>query len=145
MSHFGDRAEPEPKDLRRDDGLQPTQTPRHQADAHDERSSPTSRFGTTPRRPASSATGDPRLADGSSPLLGLISYVASGSCVCLVPEQLARQTLPTVRFVPLRDSSRYLETRIAAIHRTDAADAAVRRVIDLIDRRRPRDGADDGR
>ncbi|KZM71311.1 LysR family transcriptional regulator [Nocardia terpenica] len=87
----------------------------------------------------------PRTRGDADDLLGLISYVASGSCVCLVPEQLAQQTLPTVRFVPLRDSTRYLETRIAAIHRTDAADAAVRRIIDLIDRRSPRDTATDGR
>lgn len=77
----------------------------------------------------------PRFHGCSDDLLGLLSYVASGVCVCLVPAQLRRHTMPGIRFVPLRDRSRYLETTIAAIHRADEADAAVRGVLDLITRR----------
>ncbi|MBU3066554.1 LysR family transcriptional regulator [Nocardia sp. NEAU-G5] len=79
----------------------------------------------------------PRIRGHADDLQGLISYVASGSCISLVPEQLAEQPMPAIRFVPLRDSSPYLETRIAAIHLADTPDEAVRRVLDLIERRRP--------
>jgi DNA-binding transcriptional LysR family regulator len=82
----------------------------------------------------------PRTRGRAGDLQGLISYVASGAGVTLVPEQLAQQTMPTIRFVSLRDSSPYLETRIAAIHLADASDEAVRRVLGLIERRRPGTG-----
>jgi DNA-binding transcriptional LysR family regulator len=78
----------------------------------------------------------PRTRGHADDLQGLISYVASGTCVSLVPEQLSQQTMPSVRFVPLQDDSGYLETRIAAIHLADTSDEAVRSILDLIERRR---------
>ncbi|GAU65918.1 putative LysR family transcriptional regulator [Streptomyces sp. NBRC 110611] len=70
----------------------------------------------------------------SDDLTGLLSYVASGLCVTLLPERLRDFPIPGVAFVPLRGESPYLKTTVAAVRRPDA-DAAVLRLLELITRR----------
>ncbi|MFD8808522.1 LysR family transcriptional regulator [Streptomyces sp. NPDC059597] len=67
-------------------------------------------------------------------LSGLYSYVASGLCVGLLPGRLGGFPVPGVVFVPLRGASSYLETSVVAVRRPEA-DAAVLRLLELIDRR----------
>lgn len=76
----------------------------------------------------------PRARAVSDDLTGLFSYVASGLCVSLLPERLRDFHAPEVAFVPLRETSPYLETALSAVHRPDA-DAAVLRLLELITRR----------
>lgn len=75
----------------------------------------------------------PRSRAVSDDLTGLFSYVASGLCVSLLPEQLRDFHVPEVAFVPLRGTSPYLETSLVAVHRPEA-DAAVLRLLELITR-----------
>ncbi|MEV3856414.1 LysR substrate-binding domain-containing protein [Streptomyces sp. NPDC050095] len=63
-------------------------------------------------------------------LPGLLSYVASGLCVALVPEHTAALSFPGVRFLPLTDETPELTTTIAALHRPHA-DPAVRSLLAL--------------
>ncbi|MFF3518609.1 LysR family transcriptional regulator [Streptomyces sp. NPDC002573] len=81
-----------------------------------------SEAGFTPRRRA--------VADD---LIGLLSYVASGLCVSLLPEPLRYFSIPGVSFVSLQGRSPLLETTLVAVRRPDA-DAAVLRLLDLITR-----------
>ncbi|MFF4160240.1 LysR substrate-binding domain-containing protein [Streptomyces sp. NPDC001678] len=82
----------------------------------------------------------PRRRAEADDLSGLVGYVAAGLCVSLLPEDLRDFAVPGITFVPLRDSSPYLRTTVAAVHRPDA-DAAVRRLLGLIARHlRPDDG-----
>ncbi|MEU9399824.1 LysR substrate-binding domain-containing protein [Streptomyces sp. NPDC048242] len=67
-------------------------------------------------------------------LSGLYSYVASGLCVGLLPGRLDGFPVPGVVFVPVRGASSYLETSVVAVRRPEA-DAAVLRLLELIDRR----------
>lgn len=67
-------------------------------------------------------------------LTGLISYVASGLCVGLLPETLRDFPVRGITLVPLRDASPYLKTTLVAVHRP-AADRAVTRLLELITRR----------
>ncbi|MET9414376.1 LysR family transcriptional regulator [Streptomyces klenkii] len=80
----------------------------------------------------------PRCRADADDLTGLLGYVAAGLCVSLMPEDLRDFPVPGIAFVPLRGSSPYLRTTVAAVRRTDA-DAAVHRLLDLITRhaRRP--------
>ncbi|AZQ69950.1 LysR family transcriptional regulator [Streptomyces luteoverticillatus] len=75
----------------------------------------------------------PRRRADADDLSGLLGYVAAGLCVSLLPEDLRDFPVPGIAFVPLRDSSPYLRTTVAAVHRPDA-DAAVRRLLELITR-----------
>ncbi|MET8814981.1 LysR substrate-binding domain-containing protein [Streptomyces sp. NPDC004549] len=76
----------------------------------------------------------PRTRAVSDDLSGLISYVASGLCVSLLPELLRDFAVSGVSFVPLRGDSGYLETKIVAV-RHPQADAAVLRLLEMITRR----------
>ncbi|MBJ7905683.1 LysR family transcriptional regulator [Streptomyces sp. DSM 110735] len=76
----------------------------------------------------------PRTRAVSDDLSGLISYVASGLCVSLLPELLRDFAVAGVSFVPLRGDSGYLETKIVAV-RHPQADAAVLRLLEMITRR----------
>ncbi|MFC6063971.1 LysR family transcriptional regulator [Streptomyces ochraceiscleroticus] len=69
-------------------------------------------------------------------LTGLFSYVASGLCVSLLPEGLRDFPIPGVAFAALRGASRFLETTVVGVHRPEA-DAAVLRLLELIDRLTP--------
>ncbi|MCC3767461.1 LysR substrate-binding domain-containing protein [Streptomyces sp. UNOC14_S4] len=66
-------------------------------------------------------------------LSGLLGYIAAGLCVGILPEDLRHFPVPGIAFVPLRETSPYLRTTVAAVHRPDA-DAAVHRLLDLIAR-----------
>ncbi|ARZ72401.1 LysR family transcriptional regulator [Streptomyces albireticuli] len=72
----------------------------------------------------------PRGRAEADDLTGLLSYVAAGLCVSLLPQDLHDFPIPGIAFVPIRGSSPYLETTVAAVHRP-GADAAVRRLLDL--------------
>ncbi|MFC9925876.1 LysR family transcriptional regulator [Streptomyces sp. NPDC127190] len=63
-------------------------------------------------------------------LPGLLSYVASGLCVALVPEHTAALSFPGVRFLPLTDDTPELTTTIAVLHRP-RTDPAVRSLLAL--------------
>ncbi|MEU4152915.1 LysR substrate-binding domain-containing protein [Streptomyces sp. NPDC026659] len=76
----------------------------------------------------------PRARAVADDLSGLYSYVASGLCVGLLPGRLDGFPVPGVTFVPLRGASSYLETSVVAVRRPEA-DAAVLRLLELIDRR----------
>ncbi|MFF9157486.1 LysR substrate-binding domain-containing protein [Streptomyces sp. NPDC014846] len=76
----------------------------------------------------------PRSRAVADDLTGLHSYVASGLCVSLLPERLRDFPMSGVAFVTLRDESPLLETVVVAVRRPDA-DAAVRRLLELIIRR----------
>ncbi|MEV8476355.1 LysR family transcriptional regulator [Streptomyces sp. NPDC051173] len=75
----------------------------------------------------------PHCRAGADDLTGLLGYVAAGLCVSLLPEDLRDFPIPGITFVPLRRESPHLRTTVAAVHRPDA-DAAVRRLLDLITR-----------
>ncbi|MEU5425706.1 LysR substrate-binding domain-containing protein [Streptomyces olivoreticuli] len=75
----------------------------------------------------------PRLRATADDLTGLFGYVASGLCVSALPEELSEFALPGITFVPLRGTSPNLDTHVTAVLRPDA-DAAVRRLLDLITR-----------
>ncbi|WP_424887280.1 LysR substrate-binding domain-containing protein [Streptomyces sp. XH2] len=73
----------------------------------------------------------PRCRADADDLTGLLGYVAAGLCVSLMPEDLRDFPVPGIAFVPLRGSSAYLRTTVAAVRRADA-DAAVHRLLDLV-------------
>lgn len=75
----------------------------------------------------------PRSRAVADDLIGLLSYVASGLCVSLLPEPLRDFPIPGVSFVSLQGQSPLLETKLVAVRRPDA-DAAVLRLLDLITR-----------
>ncbi|MCF3102150.1 LysR family transcriptional regulator [Streptomyces roseoverticillatus] len=75
----------------------------------------------------------PRCRADADDLTGLLGYVAAGLCVSLMPEDLRDFPVPGIAFVPIRGTSPYLRTTVAAVRRTDA-DAAVRRLLDLVAR-----------
>ncbi|RLV04439.1 LysR family transcriptional regulator [Streptomyces griseocarneus] len=77
----------------------------------------------------------PRCRAEADDLSGLLGYIAAGLCVGLLPEDLRHFPVPGIAFVPLRETSPYLRTTVAAVHRPDA-DAAVHRLLDLIARQR---------
>lgn len=66
-------------------------------------------------------------------LIGLLSQIASGLCVSLLPEPLRDLPIPGVSFVSLQGRSPLLEAMLVAVRRPDA-DAAVLRLLDLITR-----------
>ncbi|MFC5724237.1 LysR substrate-binding domain-containing protein [Streptomyces gamaensis] len=72
----------------------------------------------------------PRCRARADDLTGLLSYVAAGLCVSLLPEDLRAFPVPGIVFVPVRGASPYLETTVAAVHRPEA-DTAVLRLLDL--------------
>ncbi|MEU3755487.1 LysR substrate-binding domain-containing protein [Streptomyces olivoreticuli] len=78
----------------------------------------------------------PRPRATADDVTGLFSYVASGLCVSALPEELSEFALAGVTFVPLRGTSPNLDTHVTAVLRPDA-DAAVRRLLDLITRHMP--------
>lgn len=75
----------------------------------------------------------PRDAARADSLPGLLSHVAAGNCVCLVPEQVRDGALPGVTFRPLKDTSGSLTLSILAATRTGQDDPAVRRILDLLE------------
>ncbi|MGC0312383.1 hypothetical protein [Kitasatospora acidiphila] len=62
----------------------------------------------------------------------MLSYVAAGLCLALAPEQVRTLGIPGVTYRPLRGDSPYLETTVAAIHRSGSPDAAVREVLGML-------------
>ncbi|TQF04205.1 LysR family transcriptional regulator [Kitasatospora acidiphila] len=74
----------------------------------------------------------PRPLGLADDLPGLLSYVAAGLCLALVPEQACSLGIPGVTYRPLRGDSPYLETRVAAVHRSGGSDAAVRKVLGML-------------
>jgi len=75
----------------------------------------------------------PRTRAVADDLTGLLSYVASGLCVSLLPERLRDFPVPGITFVPLLGDSPLLNTSIVSVCRPDA-DAAVLRLLELITR-----------
>lgn len=75
----------------------------------------------------------PRPRGQADDLPGLLSYVAAGLCLALAPEQVRTLGIPGVTYRPLHGDSPYLETAVAAVHRSDGPDAAVQQVLKLID------------
>ncbi|MEU3711212.1 LysR family transcriptional regulator [Streptomyces catenulae] len=87
----------------------------------------------------------PRPVGRADDLPGLLSHVAAGLCLALAPEQVRTLGIPGVVHRPLHGASPYLETTIAAVHRADGPDAAVRQVLELLDGCHPPGGpATDG-
>ncbi|MEU9993474.1 hypothetical protein AB0E10_43400 [Streptomyces sp. NPDC048045] len=64
-------------------------------------------------------------------LIGLLSQIASGLCVSLLPEPLRDLPIPGVSFASLQGRSPLLEAMLVAVRRPDAA---VLRLLDLITR-----------
>ncbi|MFE6848768.1 LysR substrate-binding domain-containing protein [Streptomyces sp. NPDC057686] len=75
----------------------------------------------------------PRALTTAANLTALLSYVASGMCVSILPEATFELAPAGVAAVPLQGNSPLLDTRIIAVHRPDAG-SAVRRLLELIDR-----------
>ncbi|MFE7314385.1 LysR family transcriptional regulator [Streptomyces sp. NPDC057555] len=73
----------------------------------------------------------PRPLGQADDLPGLLSYVAAGLCLALVPEQVRSLGIPGVVYRPLHGDSAYLETAVAAVHRPDGPDAAVQQLLRL--------------
>lgn len=71
---------------------------------------------------------------------------AAGLCLALAPAQVRSLGIPGATYRALRGASPYLETGVAAVHRSDGPDAAVRQVLgmlgafDLSDGGRPEPG-----
>lgn len=76
----------------------------------------------------------PRSRAVADDIPGLLSYVAAGLCVCLLPERVQEFSVPGVAFVPLRGDSPYYQTKLVAVRRPDA-DAGVHRLLEMITRR----------
>ncbi|WP_223281096.1 LysR family transcriptional regulator [Streptomyces antnestii] len=75
----------------------------------------------------------PRDAARADSLPGLLSHVAAGNCVCLVPEQVRESALPAVAFRTLKDTSGNLALSILAATRAGQDDPAVRRILALLE------------
>jgi DNA-binding transcriptional LysR family regulator len=74
----------------------------------------------------------PRPLGQADDLPGLLGFVAAGLCLALVPEQVRCLPVPGVIYRPLRGDSPYLESTVAALHRADGQDAAVRRLLEIL-------------
>ncbi|QKV96213.1 LysR family transcriptional regulator [Streptomyces sp. NA02950] len=81
----------------------------------------------------------PRDAARADSLSGLLSHVAAGHCVCLVPEQVRSGALPGVTFRSLADTdtSGHLTLSVLAATRAGHDDPAVRRILGLLAVRNP--------
>ncbi|PXX59639.1 LysR family transcriptional regulator [Nocardia tenerifensis] len=74
----------------------------------------------------------PRDYASADATVGLLTYVAAGLCVSLVPEM----PFPEVKFVPLHNPSTFAEIPLVSVHRNDA-DISVRRLIEVVRTVRP--------
>ncbi|MFF0739988.1 LysR family transcriptional regulator [Streptomyces sp. NPDC004111] len=73
----------------------------------------------------------PRQAAVADDLSGLLSYVAAGLCVSLLPEGLRHLAAAGVTFVRLRGNAGYLDTTVYAVHRP-APDTAVTHLLSAL-------------
>ncbi|MFB7032734.1 LysR family transcriptional regulator, partial [Streptomyces sp. NPDC056295] len=83
----------------------------------------------------------PRAAAVADDLSGLLSYVAAGLGISLLPEELRHFPAGGVSFVPLSGPAGPLRTAVHAVHRPDP-DAAVTRLLELVTSLRPPSAAD---
>ena len=73
----------------------------------------------------------PRVRGTADSLPGLISLVAAGKCLTLVPGEASGRMQPGVEFRPVVDTSHQLQLTTVAICRQDLRDPAVSRLLEL--------------